>query len=83
MEEKGKSDSSNTTCREMRTRGGEVVAPIPLVVKRVTKENALYRVGRQLVRSSGDDVRVIGTAEDMEVIVAGRGTTTSLVRGGS
>jgi hypothetical protein len=33
------------------------------------------------VRSSGGDVRVTGTTEDTEVIVAGRGTKESLVSG--
>jgi hypothetical protein len=35
------------------------------------------------VRSNGGDVRIIGTVEDTEVIVARRGTKESLVRGGS
>jgi hypothetical protein len=35
------------------------------------------------VRSCGGDVRVTGTTKDTEVIVAGRGTKESLVRGGS
>jgi hypothetical protein len=52
---------------------GEVKAPVPLVVRRVTKENAPCRARRQLVRSSGRNVRVTGTTEDTKVIVAGRG----------
>jgi hypothetical protein len=62
---------------------GEVEAPVPLVVRRVTKENTTCRAGRQLVRSNGNDVRITGTAEDTEVIVVGRGTKESLMRGGS
>jgi hypothetical protein len=59
---------------------GEVVASIPLVVRRVTKENATCRARRQFVRSSGGDVRVTGTTEDTKVVLAGRGTKESLVR---
>jgi hypothetical protein len=67
---------------EDAARGG-VVASIPLVVRRVTKENATCRARRQFVRSSGGDVRVTGTTEDTKVVLAGRGTKESLVRGGS
>jgi hypothetical protein len=62
---------------------GEVEATVPLVVMRVTKEHTTCGAGCQLVRSSGTDVRVTGTAEDTKVIVAGRCTKESMVRGGS
>ena len=42
---------------------GEVKASVPLVVRGVTKEHTTSRAGRQLVRSSGGDVRVICTPE--------------------
>jgi hypothetical protein len=69
--------------RDEDAERGEVKAPVPLVVSRVTKENTTCRVGRQLVRSSGSDVRVTGTTENTEVIIARRGTKESLVRRGS
>ena len=61
---------------------GEVKASVPLVVRRVTKKHT-SRVGCQLVRSSGGDVRVTGTPEDTKVVVARRGTEKSVVWSGS
>ena len=62
---------------------GEVKASVPLVVRRVTKEYTTSRAGRQLVRSSGGDVRVTCTPEDPKVVVARRGTEESVVWSGS
>ena len=59
---------------------GEVKASVPLVVRGVTKKHTTSRVGCQLVRSSGGDVRVTGTPEDTKVVVAGRGTEKGVVR---
>ena len=53
---------------------GEVKAAVPLVVRGVTKKHTTSRAGRQLVRSSGGDVRITCTPEDTKVVVARRGT---------
>jgi hypothetical protein len=57
----------------------EVEATVPLVVRGVTKKHATCRTGRQLVRSSGGDVRVTCTPEDTKVTIVRRGTEKSLV----
>ncbi|WVZ57958.1 hypothetical protein U9M48_008285 [Paspalum notatum var. saurae] len=57
----------------------EVEATVPLVVRGVTKKHTPSRTGRQLVGSSGGGVRVTCTPEDMEVIIARRGTEESVV----
>jgi hypothetical protein len=43
--------------------GGEVQAPIPLVVRGVAEEEVASGARRKLVRGGGGDVRVAGTAE--------------------
>jgi hypothetical protein len=43
--------------------GGEVQAPIPLVVRGVAKEEAASGVRRKLVRGGSGSVRVVGTAK--------------------
>jgi hypothetical protein len=52
--------------------GGEVQAPIPLVVRGVAEEEAASGARRKLVRGSSGNVRVAGTAEHAQVVV-GRG----------
>jgi hypothetical protein len=52
--------------------GGEVQAPIPLVVRRVAEEEAASGARRKLVRGGSGNVRVAGTAEHAQVVV-GRG----------
>ena len=59
----------------------EVKASVPLVVSGVTKKHT-SRAGRQLVRSSGKDVRVTCTPEDPKVVVAIKGTEKSVVWSG-
>jgi hypothetical protein len=59
---------------------GKVVAAVPLVVRGVTENDTMCRPGCQLMRSSGGDVRVTGTPEDMKVIITGRGTKEGVVR---
>jgi hypothetical protein len=59
---------------------GKIKATVPIVVRGVTEEHATCRAGRQLVRSSGGDVRVTSTLKDTKVIVARRGTKESMVR---
>ena len=62
---------------------GEVKASVPLVVRGVTKKHTTSRAGGQLVRNSGEDVRVTCTPEDPKVVVARRGTEKSVVCSGS
>jgi hypothetical protein len=50
--------------------GGEVKTSIPLVVRRVAKEEAA-RAWRQLIRSSSGSVGIAGTAEHAEVVIGG------------
>jgi hypothetical protein len=52
--------------------GGEVQAPIPLVVREVAEEEAASGARRKLVRGGSGNVRVAGTAEHAQVVV-GRG----------
>jgi hypothetical protein len=51
--------------------GGEVKTEIPLVVKRVAKEEAADGAWRQLMRSSSGSVGIAGTAEHTKVVVGG------------
>jgi hypothetical protein len=48
--------------------GGEVKATIPLVVRRVAKEEEANGAWRQLMESSSGSVRVAGTSEHAEVV---------------
>jgi hypothetical protein len=52
--------------------GGEVQAPIPLVVRGVAEEEAASGARRKLVRGGSGNVRVAGTTEHAQVVV-GRG----------
>ena len=61
---------------------GEVKASVALVVRGVTKKHT-SRARCQLVRSSGGDVRITCTPEDMMVVVVRRGTEKSVVWSGS
>ena len=58
---------------------GEVKASVPLVVRGVTKKHTTSRAGRQLVTSSGGDVKVTCTPKDPKVVVARSGTEKSVV----
>jgi hypothetical protein len=58
----------------------KIKATVPLVVRGVTEKHTTSRSGRQLVRSSGNRVRVTSAVEDTKVIVARRGTKESVVR---
>jgi hypothetical protein len=62
---------------------GEVKASVPLVVRGVNKKHTTSRAGCQLVRSSGGDVRITCTSEDMKVVVVKRGIEKSVVWSGS
>jgi hypothetical protein len=60
--------------------GGEIVAAVPLMVRRVTKEHTTCQARCELMRSSGSKIRVASTPEDTKVSVSGRGTEESMVR---
>jgi hypothetical protein len=51
--------------------GGEVQTPIPLVVRRVAKEEAAGGARRKLMRGSSRSVRVAGTTEHAKVVIGG------------
>jgi hypothetical protein len=55
--------------RDDDTVGGEVQAPIPLVVRGVVEEEAASGARRKLVRGGSRNVRVAGTAEHAQVVV--------------
>jgi hypothetical protein len=55
--------------RDDDAMGGEVKTVIPLVVRRVAKEEAASGAWRQLMRSSGGSVGIAGTAEHTKVVV--------------
>jgi hypothetical protein len=61
----------NDVARDDDAVGGEVKTAIPLVVRRVAKEEAAGGAWRQLVRSCSGNVGVEGTVEHAEVGVGG------------
>jgi len=63
--------------------GGEVKAPVPLVIRGVPKEDTQSGTGSQLVGSGGSGVRVTRTPEDTKVVIPRRGTEESVVWCGS
>ena len=50
---------------------GEVKIAMPLVVRRVPKEEAASGAGRQLIRSSNGSVGIAGTTKDPKVSIGG------------
>ena len=69
--------------RDENPTRGEIIAPVPLVVRGVSEEDTESRTGCQLVGSSGCGVRVARTPEDAKVVVLRRGAEQSMVRRGS
>ena len=61
---------------------GEVKIAMPLVVRRVPKEEAASGAGRQLIRSSNGSVGIAGTAEHAKVVVGGGCALQGEVGGG-
>jgi hypothetical protein len=59
---------------------GEIVAPVPLMIRGVTKEHTTCRARCELMRSSSSKVQVADAPEDTKVSVSGRGTEKSVVR---
>ena len=67
----------NDTTRE------KIVTPIPLMVRRVSEEDATSRTRCELVRCGGREVGVASAPKDSKVIIGGRGAKESEVRCGS
>jgi len=65
------------------TMRGKVIAPIPLMIRGVPKEDTTSRARCKLVRCSGREVRVASAPKDSKVIIGGRGAKESEVRCGS
>jgi len=65
--------------RDEDSTRGKIIAPVPLVIRRVPKKDTESRTGSQLVRSGSNGVRVTRTPKDSKVIVARRGTEESMV----
>jgi hypothetical protein len=58
----------------------EIIAAVPLMVRGVTKEHITGQARCELMRNSGNKIRVARAPEDTEVSVSGRGTEESVVR---
>jgi len=61
----------------------KVIAPIPLMIRRVPKKDATSRTRCELVRCGGREVGVASAPKDSKVIIGGRGAKESKVRCGS
>jgi hypothetical protein len=72
----------NDMMRDDDLMGGEVKTAIPLVVRRVAKEEAARGVWRQLMGSSSRSVMVAGTCEHAEVVIGGGCVVQGEVVGG-
>lgn len=57
----------NNMTRDDGAVSEEVMASVPLVVRRVTKEKTVSGARRELVLSSGGSVGIAGTAKDTKV----------------
>jgi hypothetical protein len=57
--------------RDDDAMGGEVKTAIPLVVRRVAKEEVVSGVWRQLMRSNSRSVGIAGTTEHTDVVIGG------------
>ena len=58
----------------------KVIAPIPLMIRRVPKEDATSRTRCELVRCGGREVGVASAPKDSKVIIGGRGAKESKMR---
>jgi hypothetical protein len=72
----------NDVMRDDDAMGGEVKTVIPLVVKGVAKENAASGAWRQLIKSSGRSVGIVGTTKHAKVGVGGCRAVQGEVGGG-
>jgi hypothetical protein len=69
--------------RDEDPSGGEVKAPVPLVIRGVSEEDTPSGAGVQLMGGSGSGVGVTRTPKHAEVIVPRRGTEEGVVWRGS
>ena len=69
--------------RDEDTMRGKVIAPIPLMIRRVPKKDATSRMRCELVRCGVREVGVASAPKDSKVIIGGRGAKESEVRCGS
>jgi len=58
----------------------KIITPIPVMVRRVPKEDETSRTRCELVRCGGREVGVASTPKDSKVIIGGRGAKESKVR---
>jgi hypothetical protein len=72
----------NNVTRDENFVGGEVQTLVPLVIRRVPKEDTTSGSGCKLVRGSGIKIRVASAPKHVRVIVGGRGDKESKVGGG-
>ena len=63
--------------RDDDTVGGEVEAPVALVIGRIANENAQRRTRGEFVRSGGGEVGVAGAPESPKVMVGGESAIES------
>jgi hypothetical protein len=61
----------NDMSRDDDVVGEEIKAVVPLVARGVTKEKKMRRARRELVRSSGRGVGIIGTTKYTKVVIGG------------
>ena len=55
----------------------KVIAPIPLMIRRIPKEDATSRTRCELVRCGGREVGIAGTPKNSKVIIGGRSAKES------
>jgi hypothetical protein len=65
--------------RDEDPMGGEVIAPVTLVVWGIPEKDTQSRMRSQLVGSGGGGVRVTRTPEDTKVVILRRCTEESVV----
>ena len=58
----------------------KIITPIPVMVRRVPKEDETSRTRCELVRCGGREVGIAGTPKNSKVIIGGRGAKESKVR---
>jgi hypothetical protein len=59
----------NNVVRDDDTVGGEVEAPVALVIERIANENAQRRTRGEFVRSGGGEVGVTSAPKGLEVMI--------------
>jgi hypothetical protein len=72
----------NDMMRDDDAMGGEVKTTIPLVVRRVAKDEGTIGAWRQLMRGSSGSVGIVGTAKHTKVVIGGGCVVQGEVVGG-